>query len=175
MHNYNYFHFHHFFIPICSFTSSKLHTHLCSSFAPHPPILPWTKKSHVFPKWTGWEIEAGLLCLSSHSSVTLLLLPSGSLGKLVTAAAHMPFFFPCLHTDTHIHTHTAHSTLACLVLLLVSGEEVEVGVLSNVQLTHIYAHRHTHTQPFPPLLTPWLTRPVNCTDRTLRLVRVPLI
>lgn len=129
---------------------------------PHPPtpFFPGPrapKKSHVFPKWTGWEIEAGLLCLSSHSSVTLLLLPSGGPGKLVTATTttlqHTCPLFPAYtatHTHTHAHarTHTQHSTLACLVLLLVSGEEVEVGVLSNVQLTHIHTHTDTLTHSY---------------------------
>lgn len=99
----------------------------------------------------------------------------GQIGDSINnPAAHMAFFLCAhlhAHKHVHAHTHAQHSTLACLVLLLVSGEEVEAGVLSNVQLTHIY----THTQAFPPLLTPWLTRPVNCTDRTPRLVRVPLI
>lgn len=111
-------------------------------FCPLPFLWPRApRKSHVFPKWTGWEIEAGLLCLSSHSSVTLLLLPSGGPGKLVTATTTLEHTCP-LFFRTHTHTHTEHSTLACLVLLLVSGEEVEVGVLSNVQLTHTHTHSH---------------------------------
>lgn len=82
-----------------------------SSFCPSSSFFPGPRaprKSHVFPKWTGWEIEAGLLCLSSHSSVTLLLLPSGGPGKLVTAATtlqHTCPFFPCVHVHTHKHTH----------------------------------------------------------------------
>lgn len=104
--------------------SPSLHTHhyvslvALPSFSPPPHFAPSSsstssfpgprapRKSHVFPKWTGWEIEAGLLCLSSHSSVTLLLLPSGGPGKLVTAATTLQhtcplFFFPPVCTSTH--------------------------------------------------------------------------
>lgn len=69
--------------------------------------FPWPRaprKSHVFSKWTGWEIEAGLLCLSSHSSVTLLLFPSGGPSKLVTAATTMQH--ACSLFCVHIHTHS---------------------------------------------------------------------
>lgn len=184
MHNYGFglTIFQHVLLVLITILYKLLAHHWVLLLFPIPSIIPWTRRGQEEPcvskvDWMGNRSRASVFIKPQlrHLAPTPIWKP-GQIGDS-SSSTHAPFFFSCLHTDTHslTHTHTLHSTLACLVLLLVSGEEVEVGVLSNVQLTHIYARRYTHTQPFPPLLTPWLTRPVNCTDRTLRLVRVPLI
>ena len=142
--------------PDCS--SPSQHTHYCGSpvaLLP-PPLLPRLPPPPSPPSSLGQERPGRAMCFQSGldgkskqgfcvyqatapspCSNSRLEAPANWWQQQQPCSTHAPFF------SMHTHTHT-HSTLACLVLLLVSGEEVEVGVLSMFT-SHTRTHTHSHT------------------------------